>query len=178
MPFAISSGKAASVEYDRWTCMSQSPGIRNLPEPSITRARRGSLTAPDLPSEVILSPEMTTVMSDCGGRPVASITVTRVKTSEGRGCSRGCWASDLPGASRTSRRGSRNHAEDRFTFPEYAPCPQCTQMRVVRLTPASAASGYTGSSSAAYEGWTQGDELAGASFLAHRFDLGAAEPAM
>src|SRR6185436_8130558 len=72
------------------TCMSQKPGIRNLPRPSTTCAPCG--TVGFLPTAVIRLPVTTTVMSGCGAEPVPSIRVTLRMASTGD-CARGnSWA--------------------------------------------------------------------------------------
>src|SRR5712692_4349142 len=62
-------------------CMSQRPGIRNFLEASITRVSAGTLTFAAGPNPVIRPPEIITVISSCGGEPVASITATGVRAS-------------------------------------------------------------------------------------------------
>ena len=71
-----------------WTCMSQRPGMRNLPDASTVVADWGTVVEDDLPSCAILRPATTTVMSGCGAEPVASMTVTWVKATDG------FWAGD------------------------------------------------------------------------------------
>ncbi len=59
--------------------MSQSPGIKNLPVPSTTRAPSGTLNFVELSIAVMRPPEITTVISGLGGAPVASMIVTWTK---------------------------------------------------------------------------------------------------
>ena len=86
-PFARKSGSVTSRPPGTQspkkvcTCMSQSPGIRNFPEPSITRPPSGASTPAAGPMPAMRSPSIRTVMS---GRAVAlagSITVTCVRTT-------------------------------------------------------------------------------------------------
>src|SRR5437016_7689703 len=58
--------------------MSARLGMRNLPVASIIRALRGTVVELDGPSVAIRWSAISNVISDCGGEPVASITVTCV----------------------------------------------------------------------------------------------------
>src|SRR5687767_1554341 len=58
--------------------MSQSPGMRNLPRPSMTRAPGGTSIEDAGPSAVIRFPRMTTVRSERGSGLRPSITLTCV----------------------------------------------------------------------------------------------------
>src|SRR5215471_3583007 len=60
--------------------MSTSPGITNLPRPSISVAPGGAAIEAASPTVRILSPSMTTVAFSRGGRPVPSMTVAPDRT--------------------------------------------------------------------------------------------------
>src|SRR5882724_150436 len=60
--------------------MSHKPGMRNLPLASTTGTPFAGRILPLLPSSAIRPSRMTTVMSGFASAPVASITVTWVKT--------------------------------------------------------------------------------------------------
>src|SRR5262249_26885728 len=62
--------------------MSHSPGIKNLPVAATTSAFFGTLPIWYFSIRVILSPTTTTIMFGFAGEPVASMTVTSVKTSD------------------------------------------------------------------------------------------------
>ena len=68
MPLAMKSGSVTSLPpgtqspKNVWMCMSQRPGIRNLPAPSTTRAPAGTLLPPVRPTAAMRSPWITTVM--------------------------------------------------------------------------------------------------------------------
>jgi hypothetical protein len=74
--------------------MSQRPGTRNFPVAATISAPSGMLTSARLPIAAMRPPSITTVMPAEGGAPVASRTVTSVRTSAfvGRGASRGAVA--------------------------------------------------------------------------------------
>src|SRR5262249_6388166 len=60
--------------------MSTSPGITNLPRPSIAVASGGAATEAADPTARILSPSVTIVAFSSGGRPVPSMTVAPAST--------------------------------------------------------------------------------------------------
>src|SRR5262249_19336119 len=62
--------------------MSHSPGIKNLPVAATTSAFFGTLPISYFSIRVILSPTTTTIMFGFAGEPVASMTVTSVKTRD------------------------------------------------------------------------------------------------
>src|SRR5215831_16491231 len=62
--------------------MSHSPGIKNLPVAATTSAFFGTLPIWYFSIRVILSPTTTTILFGFAGEPVASMTVTSVKTSD------------------------------------------------------------------------------------------------
>jgi len=76
----LPSGSPAPV---RWTCMSASPGMRNLPEASTTCVPAGMDGVDDGATSAMRSRSRRTVMSARGGRPVPSTTVTCVIASVG-----------------------------------------------------------------------------------------------
>src|SRR5438874_959369 len=77
IPFATIAGRALP-EASRWTCMSQRPGIRNLPVASITRAPGAGWI---FFAMLVMRPSaMATNTSVRGAAPVASITVACWKT--------------------------------------------------------------------------------------------------
>ena len=84
IPFATKSGSVTSrppgtqSPKNVWMCMSQRPGMRNLPFPSTTRAPFGIFVPPDSPTAAMRSPSITTVMFGLAGPPVVSMTVTFV----------------------------------------------------------------------------------------------------
>ena len=79
-PFAIISGPAKSEKrYTKaWTCISHSPGIRNFPRPSRTRAPGGIVALAAGPTKVIRLPETSTVLSARVSPAATSITDTCV----------------------------------------------------------------------------------------------------
>ena len=66
IPLAIMSGPAKSENtYTKaWTCMSQRPGMRNLPRPSMFLAPLGTAALAAGPTYEMRLPLMTTVLSE------------------------------------------------------------------------------------------------------------------
>src|SRR5215470_14805205 len=81
-------GRASAPHEDRWTCMSQSPGIRYLPVPSITRALRGTSVVPEGPIAAMRVPSTITVIlriaSEGTLRTLAQAVANTSRTKERR----------------------------------------------------------------------------------------------
>ena len=60
-PFAKKSASAERPVIERWTCMSQRPGITKRPPPSTRRAFAGMPTLAEGPTALIREPLITTV---------------------------------------------------------------------------------------------------------------------
>ncbi|PYP40017.1 MAG: hypothetical protein DMD43_09470 [Gemmatimonadetes bacterium] len=88
IPLATSSGRkcASSPGIAAWTCMSQRPGLRYLPEASITRAPRGAVTPASAPSAVMRPFSTTTVMPGTARPCSTSMTVAWTKAIGGETC--------------------------------------------------------------------------------------------
>ena len=63
------------------TCMSTSPGVRNLPRPSMTVEPAGTGVVAAGPTSATRSASMMTVAGVSGGRPVPSIKVAQTTAS-------------------------------------------------------------------------------------------------